>query len=473
MNIVYLTSEYPAISHTFIIQEILALRKLQYQHCNKVRATEDIKIIKIYTASIHRPKNIHGMGYDEKKEYGQTFYVFEKIFFQGCIALCKLLFCSPQKAFRLLYNTFSWCVLNGPKSFPKAMAYALEACMLDTFCKKNNITHLHVHFANAASTVAMLLSSISSVSFSISAHGPDIFYNCNENLLALKGSKAIFIRCISNYCSSQFMRLLPPSDWKKLHVVRCGVDIITCNSNANMHNKNVESYTKSENKIIKFLCTGRLCSAKAQALLLESFIELYKTLDIQGIKVDLTIVGGFSGTESSINENINSYIFSSDTDYSSNKKLLHGLKSEICFYRDIVKKSNIKNISDFVHFTGPVSHNEALRALRTTDIFVLPSFAEGIPMVLMEAMSMSIPCISTRIAGIAELIEHEKNGLLCHAGDAKSLIECMNRLVTDDTLRNKLGNAGQKTIFSNYNLHNNSKRLNLVFEKYLFKENSV
>lgn len=462
MNILYLISEYPAISHTFILHEISALRKNQYRF-NMYEHSNEKKFF--FTASIHRPKNIDTMGYDEKKEYTNTYYIFEKLLFKGCISLCKLTIYSPKNFLKLVYNAFRWCINSGPKSLPKAIAYILEACLLNDFCKANNIKHVHVHFANAASTVAMLLSSMGSVSFSISAHGPDIFYNCNENLLAIKGSNATFIRCISHYCSSQFMRILQPLDWNKIHVVRCGVDIINYTSTMKLKNKN--RCNDDGDRSIKLVCIGRLCPAKAQVILLQSFLDLYESLDAQGIRVELTIVGGFSGKSSILNDNIHTYIFCGDNEYLLNKKLSNDLRSEIQPYRDIIKQSSIDTISSIVHFTGPVSHEEALNECSKADIFVLPSFAEGVPIVLMEAMSMGIPCISTRIAGIGELIEHNENGLLCHAGDSKSLTECMHRLVIDSNLRNKLGKAGQKTIFSTYNLFKNSKTLNALFDTYI------
>ncbi|MFI3270507.1 MAG: glycosyltransferase family 4 protein [Pseudomonadota bacterium] len=464
MNIVYLTSEYPALSHTFILQEIANLRKINNAAQVDSQNKYNKNTITIYIASIRRPQNIEYMGDAEQKEYQETFYIQEKLLSSGIVQFLGLTLRHPIKTLQLSFYAMRWAFLSGPKSIIKALAYILEASLLLTYCRKKNAQHIHVHFANPAATVAMLAATFDHISFSISAHGPDIFYDCHENLLHLKAERALFIRCISHYCASQFMRIMPAEDWKKLHVVRCGVDV---NSFSPLQHVQYSKDDISTNKVIHFVCIGRLCSAKAQLLLIEVFLKVYADLKVRDIECKLTIAGTFNNANKSINDNIESYIFENKVNQKDIMRLNNNLAKEIQSYQDIVKDTKLNNLHSILHFVGPVSQKEVKELYQKTDIFVLPSVAEGVPIVLMEAMAMEIPCISTQITGICELITHEKNGMLCYAGDKTTLYDCMMRLALDSVLRNTVSKAGRKTILEKYTISTNANALAKLYQQYL------
>jgi glycosyltransferase involved in cell wall biosynthesis len=120
-----------------------------------------------------------------------------------------------------------------------------------------------------------------------------------------------------------------------------------------------------------------------------------------------------------------------------------------------------------VVFEGAKSHDETRQLLESADIFALASFAEGVPVALMEAMAMEIPCVSTWVAGIPELIRDGLDGLLVPASSAEALASALRRLFDDSLLRRSLGAAGRRRVFEQYNLPRNVGSLARVFSQHL------
>ena len=304
---------------------------------------------------------------------------------------------------------------KGPKSPVKALAYFAEAGILLQWLHSLGISHIHEHFANPTAIVAMLMKIYGGINYSLSVHGPDIFYRVDSALLEEKVQEAAFIRCISHYCLSQIMRISEPAKWDKFHIVRCGV-------NPDLYSVREEPH----NPIPNILCVGRLVPAKGQHILLEAC----RVLKQEGLQFKVTIIG--EGPDSSSLEQF----------------------------------TTINNLKDIVTFTGVLGQNTVRDYYDKADIFVLASFAEGVPVVLMEAMAKEIPVISTRITGIPELIEHEHDGLLATPGDADDLARQIRKLLKNPELRCVFGRAGRKKVISLYNQHiNNKQMVNLFHEE--------
>ena len=326
----------------------------------------------------------------------------------------SLALASPAGFARMLLKASSFCV-KGPKSSIKAAGYLAEAIILLHHLRKHQIPHVHEHFANPSALVAMLCKKYGGVSYSVSVHGPDIFYQVDSALLADKVEEAAFVRCISHYCRSQIMRIIPFAQWQDAHIVRCGV--------------NPEVFVprpEPANDIPQLLCVGRLCPAKGQHILLEAC----RIMKEQGISFQMTFVGD-----------------------GPDRKTLEELQAEL-------------KLTDCVHFTGALGQDKVRDAYRKADIFVLPSFAEGVPVVLMEAMAMEIPVLSTRITGIPELIEHGECGLLATPGDVHDLVLQLRCLLEDRSLGHRLGKSGRKKVAAMYNQHENNKGLAKLFDRY-------
>ncbi len=121
-------------------------------------------------------------------------------------------------------------------------------------------------------------------------------------------------------------------------------------------------------------------------------------------------------------------------------------------------------LSDHVEFCGYKSQSEVAEALSTTDIFVLPSFAEGVPVVLMEAMASEVPVVTTRIAGVPELVTDTKSGILVPPGAAAPLAEALNTLLSDPKLRREMGQAGRAKVAADYVSLREAEKLMHLFQ---------
>jgi glycosyltransferase involved in cell wall biosynthesis len=392
-NIVaYLCSEYPAISHTFIYREIESLRRAG---------------MTVHTASIHRPEKLDLMTTAEREEAANTLVVLSQPAAAIIGAHLHCLTKNPGGYLKMAADAFR-LLFTGPKNLVKAAAYFAEAGILLRWAHRHGITHIHEHFGNPTALVAMLMKRYGSVTFSISVHGPDIFYTVDSAMLPDKVREASFVRCISHYCRSQIMRISEVERWDRFHIVRCGID--------------PELYTprpEPGNAVAELLCVGRLTPAKGQHILIEACAMLSKA----GVPFHLTFVGDGPDRES-----LKSYAQSV------------GLESKITF-------------------TGALGQDKVRGHYDRADIFVLASFAEGVPVVLMEAMAKEIPVISTRITGIPELIEHEADGLLAVPGDPGDLARQIRTLLENPDLRLRYGKAGRQKVIAMYNQHQNNDLL--------------
>jgi len=395
----YLCSEYPAISHTFIFREIESLRKEGFT---------------VYPVSVCRPANLTKMTEAEQQEAEQTMVLKDISLAAGVWAFVKVFTRSPHGFFKMALFAFSLFFV-GPKQPIKALGYLAETIILLDWLHTKRIRHIHEHFANPTAIVALLAKKYGGISYSLSVHGPDIFYQVDSALLVKKVTEASFVRCISHYCRSQLWRITPWSIWSKFHIVRCGID--------------PEIYKperKVSHRIPELLCVGRLCPAKGQHVLLEAC----KLLKAQHLDFHLTFVGD---------------------------------GEDRCSLESLVQELQM---NEHVSFTGALGQDEVRRHYRQTDIFVLPSFAEGVPVVLMEAMAKEIPVLSTRITGIPELIEHGKNGLLVTVADVSELAEKLTLCLTDKPLRLRLGAEGRKQVIAHYNQQKNNTKLAALLCQY-------
>lgn len=307
-------------------------------------------------------------------------------------------------AFRLAGLDLSRLFLN--------LMYFTEALMVGQWMRRNGQTHLHVHLASQAASVGLFVQKVFRVGFSMTVHGPDEFYDAEGKYLPQKIAAAGFIVCISSYTRSQLMNLSPYSDWKKFVVSRLGVDPSTFSP---PHPAPQETF--------EILCVGRLTPAKGQHLLIDAADRLAR----QGRSVLLRLVG-------------------SGPDEGSLRNHAGRLTSPMT-----------------IIFEGAVNQDRIRSMYATANIFCLPSFAEGLPVVLMEAMAMQIPCVSTNIAGIPELIRNEVDGLLVPASDLDALTEALARLMDDSELRNKVATSGRARVVEHYNLARNVEVLAAIF----------
>lgn len=374
----------------------------------------------IKTASINQTdRSVKDLTDEEVKEVEATFYVKSASWFQMISDLFKTLATEPLGFFRGLWEAFR---LGGTdlKQIVWGFFYFIEAIIVGQWMGRTGSSHLHVHFANSGLTVGYILSKIFPYTYSYTVHGFDVFYQVKPLTLKQKTMEALFVSCISQYTRSQLMKLTPFDQWEKLHVCRLGVD--------------PENFKPSGNRSLKgpvqLLSIGRLIPGKGTYLLIQAAKEMID----RGYALNVSLVGDGPERES--------------------------LKAQ-------VKRLNLE---DNVQFHGALNAEATLLKLKQADIFVLPSFSEGVPVSLMEAMSMEIPCISSRINGIPELIDHLQDGILCTPSSLEEIINGLELLLNDEKFREKIGKQARQRVLSQYNLTTNAKLIADRFEEYLTKK---
>jgi glycosyltransferase involved in cell wall biosynthesis len=303
-----------------------------------------------------------------------------------------------------------------PKAVAKRLFYLAEAILTGDLLRQQNIPHLHVHFATPAATVALFVKDVFGIPFSMTVHGPDEFYDVHAHHLPEKIAAAAFVCTIGSFCRSQLMKLSAPEHWPKIEISPLGVDPQL------FHPRPRRSDSR-----FRILCLGRLVAAKGQAVLLDAVRILVR----RGRPVLATFAGD-----------------------GPDRHQLEATAREYGVDRHIV-------------FLGSVNPDTVRELYAASDAFVLPSFAEGIPVVLMEAMAMEVPCISTVINGIPELITSGESGLLVSPSDAAQLADAIATLIDDAPLRQALGRAGRRKVIASYDLTRNVSRLHNIFRRRL------
>ena len=259
------------------------------------------------------------------------------------------------------------------------LAYLAEACLLRRQLARQGIGHVHAHFGTNSATVALLTHELGSASFSFTAHGPEEFDKAVQWSLGEKIEKAAFVIGISHFGRSQLCRQCDHQFWDKIHVVRCGVDGDYLDPGATP-----VPHTR------KLVSIGRLSEQKGQLLLIEALGRLCR----QNVRVELDLIGDGE------------------------------------FRPQIERAIAEHGLDDSVRITGWADGNTIRRALDECSAFVLPSFAEGLPVVIMEAMARGRPVLSTYVAGIPELVRPGQNGWLAPAGSVEDLANVLREVVT-------------------------------------------
>ncbi|MBX7255446.1 MAG: glycosyltransferase [Candidatus Hydrogenedentes bacterium] len=322
----------------------------------------------------------------------------------------RLKLASPLRYFR----TFALALRTrapGIKGLLYQIAYFIEAGFVVDFMRKHGLTHLHNHLADSSCTVAMLASELGGFTFSFTLHGPGIFFEPDRWRLDAKFARASFVACISHFCRSQAMIWTKPERWDRLKIVHCGVD--------------TRHYTPRthEGKAKRLIFVGRLAAVKGVPVLLEAFAAL------AAMHPELTLTLAGDGPDRAW---IESY-------------------------------ARERGITDRVTITGYVSQERVRELLAESDVFVMASFAEGVPVVLMEAMTTGLPVVTTHIAGIPELVEDGVSGYLVPPGDSASLTSRVEALLGDPALRNRLGAAGRAKVLAEFDSAKNAQGLLVHF----------
>jgi len=297
---------------------------------------------------------------------------------------------------------------------PYHLVYLAEACELVRWCQERNIEHLHVHFGTNPTEVALLARLIGGPRFSFTVHGPDEFDRPLGLHLREKIESASQVVAISSFGRSQLYRWVSHEHWPKIQVVHCGLEASF-------------SYTPAAQPFPtapRLVCVGRLCEQKGQLLLLEAVRQLKD----RGQDVQLVLAG-----DGEMRGELERFIRQ------------HGLQS--C-----------------VTITGWISSERVKQELLAARIMVLASFAEGLPVVIMEAMALGRPVLTTSIAGIPELVRHGVDGWLVPAGDVQALAAMLaEALATKADKLLDMGNAARARVTERHAIDTEAAKLRRLF----------
>jgi glycosyltransferase involved in cell wall biosynthesis len=364
----------------------------------------------VETCSVRRTGAEHHTGPEQRAEAARTFHVLEATLSPRLIPALLAAWRRPGRwlaALRLAWRTSP----GGLRALAYQMVYLAEATALAHHLRARGVTHIHNHIAKSSGTVAMLASEMTGIAYSFTLHGPDIFYEPHHWRLDEKIARARFVACISHFARSQAMAFSDPAHWGKLHIVHCGVDPARYDwprDGAGAH----------------LLFVGRLAAVKGVPVLLEAMESLIA--DHPGLR--LTLVG--DGPERAALE------------------------------------ARAEGLRGHVDFVGYKSQDEVAALLREATALVLPSFAEGLPVVLMEALAARVPVVATRIAGVAELVEDGVSGRLVAPGDAGGLRAALAEILGDGTLRAGMGAAGRARVVAEFDSAREADWLAQLFEGY-------
>ena len=295
-------------------------------------------------------------------------------------------------------------------------AYLAEACALLEQLEDEGVHHVHAHFGTNSAAVAMLAHELGGPTFSFTAHGPEEFDRPELIKLSEKIARAAFVVGVSSFGRSQLYRYCSASDWSKIHVVRCGVDA---------------AYVAREPSpvpdVARFVSVGRLSEQKGQLVLVEAAAQLKR----EGRSFELVLVGDGP------------------------------------MRRDIEALIAREALHQHVRLAGWASGDEVRAQIEQSRAFVLPSFAEGLPVVLMEALGRGRPVITTYIAGIPELVRSGVDGWLVPAGSSDAVAAAMREALdaTPEQL-NEMGRQGYQRVRTLHDVDRNAGELLSLFERY-------
>jgi colanic acid/amylovoran biosynthesis glycosyltransferase len=401
-HVAYIATGYPWVSHTFIQREVLALRALG--------ATVD-------TAAVRRARPEDLLSDEDRQELGTTFNIRPINPLRWARAHLRAILSPGAQWLGGLRATLALAALE-PRSVVWRVLYFVQAVVLWDHVRSRGARHVHAHFANVGSDLAMLAASVGGDgwTWSFTMHGPTEFADVTAFRLAEKAQSATFVACISDYCRSQLMALLPAGEWDKLVVVHCGVD-------PSQFVPAEPSMSERPDLAVRLVCVARMTTVKGHAVLLDAV----RLLRERGVAFELTLVGD-----------------------GPDRALLEGQVER-------------QSVADAVRFTGSLEPRAVRAALAESDILCLPSFAEGVPVVLMEAMSCAIPVVCSHIAGIPELVCDGQSGLLVRPGRPDLIADAIETLAGDPARRREMGLRGRRQIEREYDVSANAARLRDAF----------
>lgn len=394
-TITYLAPAIPALSETFVYNEIFALRERGYL---------------VHPLSIHEPDQVSP---NVAADMGPVHYLYREglisFIFGFFMCLISKPICTLRGMGRLMSDFFHVGITD-IRSY-KLVYHFLAGCRAARICLSNGTDHIHVHFANVPCQVAMYASAVSDIPFTITSHANDIFEH--GLILNRKAERAKYFVTISDF-NRRFLKEIGMPD-EQIRIVRCGVDLKFTGSEKEPSDK------------IRICSLGRLVQKKGMPTLIEAISILKK----RGVAVQLSIAG--DGPEQ----------------------------------QNIMQKIAEFDVLDCVEMIGALDNSVVAAWMADHDIFALAcqkdsnGDMDGIPVVLMEAMMLGIPVITTKISGIPELVIDGETGILVEPEDAEMLANA----IENKQMQQKLIEKAARHVVDEFGKDVNIDRLEILFNE--------
>lgn len=402
LQVAYVMTHYPRVALSFISGEI-----------DEMEADGAM----IHPFAMNLPDKADLLSEDARARYARTIYLKRS---WSKLLGALLLTCAkhPIATTKLVSKAISSARGDVPL-MAKRLSHVLQAAELARTCRRRGISRLHAHFGQAPATITWFACEMlnfdqgAKAAWSFTIHGFQDFVDETIARLDLKARSAIFVVCVSDFTKSQLCRLLHPDLWPRAHVVRCGIDL--------------KQFAMRKARPVapapRIISVGRLSSEKGQVVL----VQACKLLADRGVDVRLTLIGS-GPLESTIRE-------------------------------EIVRSG----MEEVVQLPGEKRADEVRRELEHSDIFCLPSFAEGLPISIMEAMAVGVPVIASAISGIPELVVNKETGLTVPPGNAEELANAIELLLKDDEARKAMIAAARERVEESHDRTVNVRQMRSLF----------
>lgn len=404
-RVAYVLTHYPRVSLTFVHDEIAMIERLGWE---------------VHPFAMNQPSAADLLGTGFSAERDRTLYL-KADWVAAAAAFLGLLGRHPLGTAAIAASHFR-AMVRGPGTGVRALAHLFQAALLSKQCRRRSIDHIHAHFGLAPATIAWLGSRLARLGgdgpqFSFTIHGFQDFIEPSTTRLDLKAAAAAFVACISDFTRSQLCLVSAPETWSKFEVVRCGIDLerIAWRQPSRPPDK------------VRLVTVGRLSPEKGFAILLEALAAL----DPARVSIACRIIG--------------------------DGPLRASLEAQ----------SVRLGLGGRVSFAGELLPEDVAKELDRSDIFCLPSFSEGLPVSIMEAMARGVPVIATSIAGIPELAVDGVTARLVPPANVPALCAAIEALASDFDVRIRMATCARQIVSERHDRVRSGQQLAALFERAL------
>jgi colanic acid/amylovoran biosynthesis glycosyltransferase len=357
--------------------------------------------VEVHTFTVRRPSERELLSAEDRDEYARTRALLPPGPLRLAAAHARAALTRPLRYLGALALSLRLGT-GGVRSALWRLFYFAEGVLLWDECRRRGVRHLHAHFANVGSDVSLLAAHVGGTewSWSFMMHGCTELFDERPHRLPEKIRRASLVVCNSHFTRAQLMKLVARDEWDKLQVVPCGIDTRAL----------ARVPRRAAGGPLRILTVGRLVPGKGHALLLEALASLRND----------------------------------------------GIPTRADFVGDGPERESLERLADAlgldVSFAGAVGQEQLAAHYEDAQLFCLPTLAEGLGVVLLEAMAHGLAVVSTRVMGVPEVVDDGRTGLLVLPGRADLLADAIARLGRAPDLRERMGVAGRRRVVEEFGL---------------------